>query len=111
MDFLQLFFGIHKNACITALFFFVEMGEKWYHKKKGGEEMSENKIMSTFIKSALKEKGMTQKELAAMLGIDHQTLRNRLYRGSFSVDSAVDILNRLGYEIIAVDKETKKPLL
>lgn len=68
--------------------------------------MSENKIMSKLIKSALKEKGMTQKELAIMLGIDHQTLRNRLYRGSFSVDSAADILNKLEYDIAIIDRKT-----
>ncbi len=68
--------------------------------------MSENKVMSTFIRSALKEKGITQKELAEMLGIKHQTLRSRLYRGSFSVDSAVKILNGLEYDIAIVDRKT-----
>ena len=66
---------------------------------------------STLIRMALKEKGISQKELAELSGLSYQTIRTKLYRDNMPFADAEKILDLLGYKIVIVDKETKKPLL
>lgn len=66
---------------------------------------------SALIKKALTEKNTTQKELADILGVSHQAIRNKLYRDNMLFNDVEKTLNRLGYEIVIIDKETKKPLI
>lgn len=66
---------------------------------------------SPIIKKALKEKKIRQTELAKYLGIEPRTIYNRLTRDVFPFNDVEKILEWAGYEIVIVDKETKKPLL
>ncbi len=66
---------------------------------------------SPIIKKALREKKIRQKDLADFLGIELQTIHNRLYRDVFPFNDVEKILNWAGYELVIIDKETKKPLL
>ena len=66
--------------------------------------------ISRLIKGALKTRGMTQSQMAAELGISHQTFKNRLSRNSISVTAAVDMLDMLGFDLCAIDRESGKVL-
>ena len=66
---------------------------------------------SLLIRKALREKGISQKELAELSGLSYQTIRTKLYRDNMPFADAEKILNLLGYDICIIDKETKKPLL
>lgn len=63
------------------------------------------------IRNALKKKNMTQKQLAEMLGLKYQTIMTKLYRDNMPFADAEKILDVLGYELTAVDKETGERLL
>ena len=66
---------------------------------------------SRLIRIALREKGLTQRELAELSGLSYQTIRTKLYRDNMPFADAEKILDLLGYDIYIIDKETKKPLL
>lgn len=69
------------------------------------------KTASKLIKVALQKKRITQKQLAEMLGLKYQTIRTKLYRDNMPFADAEKILDILGYELTAVDKETGERLL
>ena len=66
---------------------------------------------SRLIRIALSKKNATQKELADILGVSHQAIRNKLYRDNMLFNDVEKMLDLLGYDICIIDKETKKPLL
>lgn len=66
---------------------------------------------SLLIRKALREKGISQKELAELSGLSYQTIRTKLYRDNMPFADAEKILDLLGYDICIIDKETKKTLL
>ena len=63
------------------------------------------------IRIALSEKNVSQRELADILGVSHQAIRNKLYRDNMLFNDVEKILDLLGYNVCIIDKETKKPLL
>lgn len=62
--------------------------------------------METRIKVILKEKGITQKKLASLLGIPSQSINDALSRNQFSISRLEDIASALGVEFyeLFVDK-------
>ncbi len=63
------------------------------------------------IRIALSEKNVSQRELADILGVSHQAIRNKLYRDNMLFNDVEKTLDLLGYKICIIDKKTKKPLL
>ena len=47
------------------------------------------------------------KELAQMLGINEQSMYNKLYRNSFSFKEILEIANLLGFDIQVVESKQK----
>lgn len=60
------------------------------------------------IKQILTERGMNIKELAEMVGISHQSMRNKLYRDKFSFDEVVKIADLLNCDVEVITRDTKK---
>lgn len=60
------------------------------------------------IKVAVKDKDMTQKDIAESLGIPLQNLYNQLHRDAFTVRKASQIANVLDCDIVLMDRKTKK---
>lgn len=60
------------------------------------------------IKKILIDKDMTQADLAAVIGKDHQQTKNALYRDTFNYNMLETWLEALNCEIVFRDKETGK---
>lgn len=56
--------------------------------------------VSQVIKTALANKGKTQKELAGVLGIAPQSLANKFSRNSFTADDLIKIGDFLGFTLL-----------
>lgn len=61
--------------------------------------------VSQVIKTALANKGKTQKELAGVLGIAPQSLANKFNRDSFTAEELITIANYLGFTLLFSSKE------
>lgn len=53
----------------------------------------------------LEDNGMTQTDLAKRLGMRILSLVQRLHRKNTTVDKVVEMLDALGYELVAVSKD------
>ena len=60
------------------------------------------------IKQLMQEKGVSVSQLAAALGIQSQSMSNKLYRDSFSFDEVVRIADILGSDVKLVVRDTGK---
>lgn len=58
------------------------------------------------IRSAMKERGMKQIELAEKLGMLQSGLSNSINRKHISVDAFKAILNAMDYDVAIVDRQT-----
>lgn len=63
---------------------------------------------SKAIKQLMQEKDISVKELAAMLGINAQSMSNKLYRDSFSYDDVVLIADKLNCDVKIIMRDTGK---
>lgn len=61
-------------------------------------------MISNKIKAIMKEKYITNIQLANHLGISPQSLSNKFYRESFSVQDLIIILNYLDCELVISSK-------
>lgn len=53
---------------------------------------------------ATKSRGYTQSTFANELGIKQQSYSDRISKGSMRVDNLIEMLDKLGYEVIIKDK-------
>lgn len=60
------------------------------------------------IKQLMQEKGVSVSQLAAALGIQSQSMSNKLYRDSFSFDEVARIADILGSDVKLVVRDTGK---
>ena len=60
------------------------------------------------IKQLMQEKGVSVSQLASALGIQSQSMSNKLYRDSFSFDEVVRIADILGSDVKLVVRDTGK---
>lgn len=60
------------------------------------------------IKQILIERDMTIKQLAETLGINHQSMRNKLYRDSFSYEEVVKIADILSCDVKIITRDSGK---
>lgn len=58
------------------------------------------------IRSAMKERGMKQIELAEKMGMLQSGLSNSINRKHISVDVFKTILDAMGYDVAVVDRQT-----
>lgn len=63
------------------------------------------------IKQLLIERDMSIKELAERLGIEHQSMRNKLYRDSFSFADMEKIADILDCNIKVLTRDTGKEFM
>lgn len=66
--------------------------------------------VGTILRNAIKSRNMTQTKLAAKLGILQTSLSGRLNRQNISLDTFVDILDALDYDVIIVDRESSEEI-
>lgn len=71
---------------------------------KGGSRMDITKV----IKQLLLEDETTYKEVAEKLGIQEQSLRNKISRKSFTLSSLEELLNAFNCDLIVRKRDTKK---
>lgn len=57
------------------------------------------------VKHMLKISHTTAKELAGMLNINEQSMRNKLYRDSFTYEEILHIADLLGFDIELVERK------
>lgn len=62
---------------------------------------------SKIIKQILIEKGLRNSDLAELLGIQPQAVRNKLYRNSYTLKEFAKIMELLDCEIIIQTKDGK----
>lgn len=60
------------------------------------------------IKQLMQEKGVSVSQLASALGIQSQSMSNKLYRDSFSFDEVARIADILGSDVKLVVRDTGK---
>ena len=60
------------------------------------------------IKQLLIERGMTLKELAEKLNIEHQSMRTKLYRDTFSYAEIVKIADILNADVRIITRDSGK---
>ena len=63
---------------------------------------------SKSIKQLLIERKMTVKSLAEMLGIEPQSMRNKLYRDTFSYAEIIKIADILNADVQIITRDTHK---
>lgn len=63
---------------------------------------------SKAIKQLMQEQNMSVSQLASALGIQAQSMSNKLYRDSFSFDEVVRIADILGSDVKLIVRETGK---
>lgn len=66
---------------------------------------------SKIIKQLLIERNMSVKTLAEMLGIQAQSMSNKLYRDKFSYDEVVRIADILECDVKIITRDTKREFL
>ncbi len=71
---------------------------------KGGSRMDITKV----IKQLLLEDETTYKEVAEKLGIQEQSLRNKISRKSFTLSSLEELLNAFNCDLIVRKRDSKK---
>lgn len=64
--------------------------------------------ISNIIKDILKEKGMTQTELANLLGSTRQNFNNKMSRDNFTIKEIKLIAEVLDLKLIIINTENKK---
>lgn len=60
------------------------------------------------IKQILIERDMTIKQLAEALEIEHQSMRNKLYRDSFSYEEVIKIADILNCDVKIITRDSGK---
>lgn len=68
-------------------------------------------MIANKIKSIMKDKRITNIQLAGYLGISPQSLSNKFYRDSFSVQDLIVILDYLDCELVILSKPDTKLVL
>ena len=63
---------------------------------------------SKIIKQLMQEKGIAVKDLANKLGINSQSMSNKLYRDNFSFDEVVTIAGLLDCDVKIITRDTGK---
>jgi predicted XRE-type DNA-binding protein len=63
---------------------------------------------SKAIKQLMQEQNMSVSQLASALGIQAQSMSNKLYRDSFSFDEVVRIADILGSDVKLIVRESGK---
>jgi DNA-binding Xre family transcriptional regulator len=63
---------------------------------------------STIIKQLLIERDMNIKELAEKFEVSHQSMRNKLYRDTFTFEEMLRIADLLECDIEVITRDTKK---
>jgi transcriptional regulator with XRE-family HTH domain len=63
---------------------------------------------SKAIKQLMQEQNISVSQLASALGIQAQSMSNKLYRDSFSFDEVVRIADILGSDVKLIVRETGK---
>lgn len=63
------------------------------------------------IKQLLIERGLTLPDLAEKLGYEPQAFRNKINRGTYSLNDFIKFLDALDCEFIVRTKDTKKEFL
>lgn len=63
------------------------------------------------IKQLLIERGLTLPDLAEKLGYEPQAFRNKINRGTYSLNDFIKFLDALDCELIVRTKDTKKEFL
>ena len=63
------------------------------------------------IKQILIERNMTAKQLADILGIEHQSMRNKLYRNHFSYEEIVKIADILNCDVKIITRDSSKEFI
>ena len=66
------------------------------------------KLFAKVIKQIMYEQNVSVSQLASALGIQPQSLSNKLYRDSFSFDDVVRIADILGSDVKITIRETGK---
>ena len=66
---------------------------------------------SKAIKQLLIERDMSVKALAEKLGIQPQSMSNKLYRDSFSFEEVEKIANILNCDVTIITRDTKKAFM
>lgn len=62
---------------------------------------------SDIVRYMCKEKGVTTKELAGLMNCPYQSLRNKQYRDTYPFKEIEHIADLLGFDIVAVKRETE----
>lgn len=65
-------------------------------------------IVNLKLKQILKDKGMTQKELAELHGSMYGTFKNKMSRNTMKFAEVEKLADELGCDIVFIDRETKK---
>lgn len=60
------------------------------------------------VKQLLIERGMTLKELAEKLNIEHQSMRTKLYRDKFSYEEIIKIADILNADVRIITRDSGK---
>lgn len=63
------------------------------------------------IKQILIERNMTIKQLADVLGIEHQSMRNKLYRNHFSYEEIIKIADILNCDVKIITRDSDKEFM
>ena len=63
------------------------------------------------IKQLLIERKMSVKQLAEVLGINAQSMSNKLYRDNFSFDEVVKLLDILNCDVKVITRDTEKTFI
>lgn len=68
-------------------------------------------MIANKIKSIMKDKHITNTQLAKHLGISPQSLSNKFYRDSFSTQDLIIILDYLNCELVILSKPDTRVIL
>ena len=66
----------------------------------------ESKIENAVLRSAMKERGLTQTVLAGQLGTSQNGLSNNINRMRMSVQVLKELLDAMEYDLVVVDRRT-----
>ena len=62
--------------------------------------------ISSIIKDIIKEKGISQADLAQMLGYNTQSAVSERLRGDIRISKAIRMLNSIGCDLVVVDRKS-----
>ncbi len=68
-------------------------------------------MVSNKIRSIMKDKNISNKQLAEYLGIQLQSLHNKFYRNTFTVSELIKILDFLNCNLVIESKPDTKIIL